>query len=829
MESEGAVMGIRDLVIPAEAVAAVHDPDYRVITVCAGTGCTSSASAEVRDALDQELVKHGLGGQVEVRRTGCFGFCAMGPIMVVNPGETFYTQVAPEDVPEIVAEHVVGGRAVKRLLYQDPAHKAPVEKWSQIDFYGKQKRILLGNCGIIDPENIDHYLARDGYRALHTVFSSLTPEQVIQTVVDSGLRGRGGGGFSTGTKWKLARQTQRWPKYVICNADEGDPGAFMDRSTLEGDPHALIEGMIIAGYAIGAESGYIYCRAEYPLAIRRLEIALAQARERGLLGANILGSDFSFDLYVKEGAGAFVCGEETALMASIQGDRGQPWPRPPYPAVSGLWGQPSNVNNVKSYAYVPAILRHGPQWFKDLGTQGSPGTAVFALSGMVNATGLIEVPMGLTLGEIIYEIGGGVPDGRKFKAVQTGGPLGGCLPEAYLDTPVDFDSLRAAGAVMGSGGMIVADETTCMVEFSKYFMKFVCDESCGKCPPCRIGSTRMLEVLERITSGQGELADLDRIREIADGMQKGSLCALGQLAPSPVLSALRHFEEEFLAHIKEARCPAASCQMLVRSRCVSACPAGVDVPAYLSLIAQGRYAEALDVHRDANPFALICGRVLPGVLREALPPRGHRRADHHPPGQTLHGRQAVRRTVAPAQDGAAEARQGGGDRRGPVRADGRAPADPARLRRHRVGADAAARRHDDLRHPGLPPAAGGALRRDRAHLARGRDVPAEHGAGQRLHHQEPEERGLRGGRVGAGRAPQPQPGRQGRGQEGRLPRRPDAARHRQRRSARPEGQADRGGGRRRHRDGRGPVVVAPGRGRGACGLPPRAGRHAGDA
>ncbi len=616
MESEGAVMGIRDLVIPAEAVAAVHDPDYRVITVCAGTGCTSSASAEVRDALDQELVKHGLGGQVEVRRTGCFGFCAMGPIMVVNPGETFYTQVAPEDVPEIVAEHVIGGRAVKRLLYQDPAHKAPVEKWSQIDFYGKQKRILLGNCGIIDPENIDHYLARDGYRALHTVFSSLTPEQVIQTVVDSGLRGRGGGGFSTGTKWKLARQTQRWPKYVICNADEGDPGAFMDRSTLEGDPHALIEGMIIAGYAIGAESGYIYCRAEYPLAIRRLEIALAQARERGLLGANILGSDFSFDLYVKEGAGAFVCGEETALMASIQGDRGQPWPRPPYPAVSGLWGQPSNVNNVKSYAYVPAILRHGPQWFKDLGTQGSPGTAVFALSGMVNATGLIEVPMGLTLGEIIYEIGGGVPDGRKFKAVQTGGPLGGCLPEAYLDTPVDFDSLRAAGAVMGSGGMIVADETTCMVEFSKYFMKFVCDESCGKCPPCRIGSTRMLEILERITSGHGELADLDRIREIADGMQKGSLCALGQLAPSPVLSALRHFEEEFLAHIKEARCPAASCQMLVRSRCVSACPAGVDVPAYLSLIAQGRYAEALDVHRDANPFALICGRVCPAFCEK---------------------------------------------------------------------------------------------------------------------------------------------------------------------------------------------------------------------
>jgi NADH-quinone oxidoreductase subunit F len=609
-------MDIRDLAVPAEAIEALHNPDYRVIAVCAGTGCTSSASTDVREALREEIARNGLGGQIEVRRTGCFGFCAQGPIMVVYPGESFYTQVTPADVGEIVAEHLVSGRPVERLMYHDPSHGEPVEQWHQIDFYGKQKRVLLGNCGLIDPENIDHYLARDGYRALHTVLSSMTPEEVIQAVVDSGLRGRGGGGFSAGTKWRLARQTQRWPKYVICNADEGDPGAFMDRSTLEGDPHSAIEGMIIAGYAIGAEAGFIYCRAEYPLAIRRLEIALEEARKLNLLGDHILGSDFNFDVLIKEGAGAFVCGEETALMASIQGDRGQPWPRPPYPAVSGLWGQPSNVNNVKSYAYVPSILRHGPQWFKDLGTQGSPGTAVFALTGMVNSTGLIEVPMGLTLGEIIYEIGGGIPDGRKFKAVQTGGPLGGCLPEAYLDTPVDFDSLRAAGAVMGSGGMIVADETTCMVEFAKYFMKFVCDESCGKCPPCRIGSTRLLEILERITSGQGELEDLDRIREIAEGMQKGSLCALGQLAPSPVLSALRHFEDEFLAHIKEARCPAASCQMLVRARCVSACPAGVDVPAYLALIAQGRYAEALAVHRDSNPFALICGRVCPAFCED---------------------------------------------------------------------------------------------------------------------------------------------------------------------------------------------------------------------
>ena len=609
-------MSIRELVIPLEALAAVVDPDHRVVAVCAGTGCTSSEGAEVRQALTEEIVRHGLDGQVEIRRTGCFGFCAQGPIVVVHPGETFYTQVTPLDVEAIVEEHLVGGRPVERLLYHDPTRKARVAKWHDIDFYGKQKRILLRNCGVIDPEDIGHYLAREGYRALHTVLSEMTPEQVIETVIASGLRGRGGGGFSAGLKWRLARQTQRWPKYVICNADEGDPGAFMDRSTLEGDPHSVVEGMIIAAYAIGARYGYIYCRAEYPLAVSRLEIAIEKARERGLLGEGILGSDFSFDLEVKEGAGAFVCGEETALMASIQGDRGQPWPRPPYPAVSGLWGQPSNVNNVKSYAYVPSVIRHGAQWFKELGTEGSPGTAVFALSGMVNRTGLIEVPMGITLGEIIYEVGGGIPDGRKFKAIQTGGPLGGCLPEDYLDTPVDFDSLRAAGAVMGSGGMIVADETTCMVEIAKYFMKFVCDESCGKCPPCRLGSTRMLEILERITSGQGELADLDRLRRVAEGMQKGSLCALGQLAPSPVLSVLRHFEDEFIKHIEEGRCPAASCQMLVRSRCVSACPAGVDVPAYLALIAQGRYAEALAVHRDANPFALICGRVCPAFCEK---------------------------------------------------------------------------------------------------------------------------------------------------------------------------------------------------------------------
>jgi NADH-quinone oxidoreductase subunit F len=608
-----------ELAISPEVLATVTDPDYKWIAICMGTGCTSSASAELRQALLEELDRHNLNGQVEVRRTGCFGFCAQGPIMVVYPDETFYTHVNARDVKDIVEEHILEGQRVERLLYRDLSNDVTVEKWRDIGFYSKQQRVLLSNSGIIDPENIDHYLAREGYQALHKVLKGMTPEQVIEVVTHSGVRGRGGGGFPAGVKWGLARKTQRWPKYVICNADEGDPGAFMDRSVLEGDPHSVIEGMIIAGYAIGAQAGYIYCRAEYPLAIRRLEIALVQARELGVLGESILGSDFSFDIRVKEGAGAFVCGEETALMASIQGERGQPWPRPPYPAVSGLWNQPSNVNNVKSYAYVPRIIRKGAEWFNSLGTEGSPGTAVFALTGQVNATGLIEVPMGITLGEIVFEIGGGIPAGRKLKAVQTGGPLGGCLPEEYLDTPVDFDSLRAAGAVMGSGGMIVADETTCMVEFAKYFLKFACDESCGKCPPCRIGSTRMLEILERITAGKGEPEDIGRIRYLAKGMQRGSLCALGQLTPSPVLSVLRHFEGEFWAHISEGRCPAASCQMLVRAPCVSACPAGVDVPAYVGLVAQGRYAEALTIHREANPFAMICGRVCPafceGVCR----------------------------------------------------------------------------------------------------------------------------------------------------------------------------------------------------------------------
>ncbi len=601
------------------------------ITVGMGTCGLAAGAQDTLAAIHEELARRGMPALIG--QVGCVGMCSFEPMVelqATGKGRMCYGQAAAEHIAEIFASYFEGAPLANAVVVGEVVPDSTVQAGhtlqslafvhpklhERIPFQQNQLRVVLSNCGLINPESIDEYLAMDGYAALEKIIASLAPEDVIEEMIQSGLRGRGGGGFSTGMKWRLARQTPRWPKYVICNADEGDPGAFMDRSVLEGDPHSLVEGMIIAGYAIGAQTGYIYCRAEYPLAIRRLTIALRQARELGLLGEHILGSDFSFDIVIKEGAGAFVCGEETALMNSIQGERGQPWPRPPYPAVSGLFGQPSNVNNVKSYAYAPRIMRLGAAWFKSLGTEGSPGTAIFALSGMVNRTGLIEVPMGVTLGQIIYEIGGGIPGGRKFKAVQTGGPLGGCLPEAYLDTPVDFDSLRAAGAVMGSGGMIVADETTCMVEFAKYFMKFVCDESCGKCPPCRLGSTRMLEILERITSGQGELADIDRLRHIAEGMQRGSLCALGQLAPSPVLSALRHFEEEFITHIKEARCPAAGCQMLVRSRCVSACPAGVDVPAYLSLIAQGRYAEALDIHREANPFALICGRVCPAFCEK---------------------------------------------------------------------------------------------------------------------------------------------------------------------------------------------------------------------
>ena len=593
------------------------EPFYRAnVLVCGGTGCMSSESLEVIQAMTKEISRRGLGNEVRVVQTGCRGFCAMGPVMIIYPEGTFYCQVQPRDVQMIVEETLVKGRVIGRLTYKIPDSHKELPRYQEIPFYSKQVRITLRNCGIIDPEKIDEYIARGGYEGLSHALFDMSREEVIEEVKLSGLRGRGGAGFSTGTKWEFTAKAPGDVKYVVCNADEGDPGAFMDRSILEGDPHSLLEGMTACGYAVGAKEGYIYCRAEYPLAIKRLKNAIAQAEEYGLLGDNILGTDFSFHLHIKEGAGAFVCGEETALLASIEGRRGEPRPRPPFPAVSGLWGKPTNLNNVKSYANVPQIIVNGAKWFSTIGTKRSPGTAIFALTGKVNNTGLVEVPMGITLGEIIFDIGGGIPKGKKFKAVQTGGPLGGCIPPQHLNVQVDFDSLQEVGAVMGSGGMIVVDEDTCMVEFSKFFLNFAQAESCGKCVPCRVGGRRMLEILTRITEGNGKVEDLDTIREIAKGMQTGSLCALGQLTPGPVMSALQYFEKEFMAHILDKECPAGTCKELVRARCINACPAEIDIPSYVSLIAQGKYADALEIHREKNPFALTCGRVCPAFCED---------------------------------------------------------------------------------------------------------------------------------------------------------------------------------------------------------------------
>jgi len=588
------------------------DTLYRAnVLICGGTGCTASASTNVLQALQGEIARRGLDKEVRVVQTGCRGFCAMGPVVMVYPEGYFYCQVAEADVPVVVEETLVKGRVVERLAYKEPAMHKAIPQYGEIPFYKKQLRIALGNCGMIDPEKIDEYIAHDGYAALTKAMSEMSPDAVIAEIKNSGLRGRGGAGFPTGLKWEFTRRAPGQPKYVVCNADEGDPGAFMDRSIIEGDPHSLIEGMTLAAFAIGAQEGYIYCRAEYPLAIKRLMVAIEQAEEYGLLGDKIMGTDFSFHLHIKEGAGAFVCGEETALLASIEGRRGEPRPRPPFPAVAGLWGKPTNLNNVKSYANAPRIILKGADWFAGIGPTRSPGTAIFALTGKVNNTGLVEVPMGITLGEIIYDIGGGILKDRQFKAVQTGGPLGGCIPSEHLNVKVDFDSLKDVGAVMGSGGMIVVDEDTCMVEFAKFFLTFATAESCGKCIPCRVGGRRMLEILTRICDGQGKLEDLDRILEIAAGMESGALCALGQLTPGPVQAALRYFKDEFIAHIEDKRCPAGSCQALLAARCLNACPAGVDVPNYVSLVSEGKFDEALASHRERNPFALACGRVCP--------------------------------------------------------------------------------------------------------------------------------------------------------------------------------------------------------------------------
>ncbi len=543
----------------------------RCIAVCMGTGCMSSASAELRAALSEELDKHGLAGQVEVRRTGCFGFCEQGPIVVVQPEDTFYIRVRPEDIPPIVKEHVLDGRRVERLLFREPATGALAESWHAMRFYGKQQRVVLHNCGIIDPENIDHYLARDGYQALRQAVAEMTPEQVIDVVTRSGLRGRGGAGFPTGHKWGLARRTRATPKYVICNADEGDPGAFMNRSLLEGDPHSMLEGLTVAGYAVGAERGFVYVRAEYPLAVERIQKAIEAARAGGLLGRGLFGSKFDFDIEIRLGAGAFVCGEETALLQSIEGRRGMPRARPPFPAQKGLWGQPTTINNVETLATVPLILRRGWQWYAALGTEKSKGTKTFALTGKINNTGLVEVPMGTTLRELIFDIGGGIREGRRFKAVQIGGPSGGCLPESCLDTPIDYESLQATGAIVGSGGVVVMDEDNCAVDIAHFFLSFTQAESCGKCPPCRIGTKRMLEILERIKAGEGEPEDLDRLENLAKTIKAASLCGLGQTAPNPVLTTLRYFRDEYLAHIHDHRCPAAVCRALITYEITEAC------------------------------------------------------------------------------------------------------------------------------------------------------------------------------------------------------------------------------------------------------------------
>ncbi|MBN1933993.1 MAG: NAD(P)-binding protein, partial [Anaerolineae bacterium] len=588
------------------------EPLYRAnVLICGGTGCDASGSADTIGAMVQELDKRGLANEIQVIRTGCRGFCAMGPVMIVYPEGIFYCQVHAEDVPEIVEETFIKGRVVDRLTYKTPDVMAEVPFYGDIPFYSKQIRVTLRNCGMIDPENIEEYIARDGYAALSKAVFEMTPENVIQTVLDSGLRGRGGAGFPTGLKWRFTASARADKKYVVCNADEGDPGAFMDRSIIEGDPHSLIEGMALCAYATGADEGYIYCRAEYPLAIKRLHTAIAQAEEYGVLGDGILGTDFNFHLKVKEGAGAFVCGEETALLGSIEGRRGEPRPRPPFPAVKGLWARPTNLNNVKSYANTPQIILRGADWFAKIGTPKSPGTAIFALTGNVNNTGLVEVPMGITVGEIVFDIGGGILDGKTFKAVQTGGPLGGCIPTEHLNVKVDFDSLKEIGAVMGSGGMIVVDQNTCMVEFSKFFLTFAQAESCGKCVPCRMGGKRMLEILTRITDGLGEMKDIETIEEIAEGMETGSLCALGQLTPGPIKSSLRFFREEFEAHVLDKRCPASVCQPLVTARCINACPAEIDIPSWIALVAQGKTAEGIEIHRRKNPFVLACGRVCP--------------------------------------------------------------------------------------------------------------------------------------------------------------------------------------------------------------------------
>ena len=589
------------------------------VLICGGTGCTSSGSAKIHEAFDEHLAKHGLADEVKVVMTGCFGLCALGPVVIIHPEGTFYSRVTPEDVEEIVSEHLLKGRVVERLVYNDTGSEEAEElahvSLNDTAFYKTQQRVVLRNCGVIDPEDINEYIAMDGYAALGKVLTEMTPEDVIKVVTDSGLRGRGGGGFPTGRKWALTAPNKAPQKYVVCNADEGDPGAFMDRSVLEGDPHCIIEAMAIAGYAIGATQGYVYVRAEYPIAVHRLQVAINQARELGLLGKNIFGSGFDFDLDIRLGAGAFVCGEETALMTSIEGNRGEPRPRPPYPAVKGLFGKPTVENNVETFANIPQIILRGADWFASMGTEKSKGTKVFALGGNINNTGLVEIPMGTTLRHIIYDIGGGIPGGKAFKAAQTGGPSGGCIPASLIDTEVDYDNLTAIGCMMGSGGLIVMDEDTCMVDMAKFFLEFTVDESCGKCTPCRVGTKRLLELLDKITKGKGTLEDVDRLEDLCNYIKQNSLCGLGQTAPNPVLATLKFFREEYVAHVVDKKCPAGVCKDLLtfkvdKDKCIGCgmcarnCPASAIVKT--DYIAPGHKLPSFEIDAEKCVKCGVC-------------------------------------------------------------------------------------------------------------------------------------------------------------------------------------------------------------------------------
>ena len=579
-----------------------------VVHVCM-TGCRAYGAAELKEALEQEVRQQGLAGQVEVRSTGCHGFCAKAPVIAIEPMGIQYQEVGPEDAAGIVALTIKNDRLIEHLAYRDPNTRKPIFYRAQIPFYMKQERRVLANCGRIDPTSIEHYIAAGGYQGVVKALSRMTPEQVIEEVSAAKLRGRGGAGFPSGLKWSFARQAKGRPKYIVCNADEGDPGAFMDRAILEGDPHAVLEGMLAGAYAMGAEYGYIYVREEYPIAVEHLTIALEQMRELGLLGENILGTGFNFDLALKMGAGAFVCGEETALMASIEGKRGMPRARPPFPAQAGLDGKPTNINNVETWANVPLIIKNGAEWYAQVGTENSRGTKIFSLAGKVNNTGLVEVPIGVTVKDVVFDIGGGIPKGRQFKAVQMGGPSGGCVPAQYLNLPIDYDTLQRIGAIMGSGGMVVMDENNCMVEIARFFLSFTQSESCGKCAPCRLGTTQLLEILTRITRGEGQLKDIETIKNLGETITESSLCGLGQTCAKPALSTLKYFLQEYEDHILEHRCAGATCDTMVISACQHACPAGIDVPNYVAAIAAGNYDQAVEIIRERNPFPAVCGRI----------------------------------------------------------------------------------------------------------------------------------------------------------------------------------------------------------------------------